>query len=654
MTPSTAAATAVATLPEQQRLQLLIDAVVDYAIFMLTPDGIVASWNSGAERIKGYTADEIVGQHFSCFFTPADRAAGAPTAALATAAATGKYEAEVVRVRKSGAQFAAHVVIDCVRDQSGRLVGYAKVTRDISEQQAARERLRETQQRMQILIDGVIDYAIYMLTPEGLVASWNSGAERIKGYAADEIIGQHFSRFYTDADRAAGMPGRALATAAEAGKFEAEGTRVRKDGSTFAASVVLDALRDERGTLRGYAKITRDISERKKAEADLERARAALVQAQKMEAIGQLTGGIAHDFNNLLTVITNALEIIARPNVESARRTRIIDAAQRAADRGYRLNQQLLAFARRQPLHPTPTDINRAIGAFEAVLRRAAGDAVDLQVRLARGTCVVNVDSAQFESGLLNLVVNARDAMPNGGGLTIRSGMHSGAEVRQRVPSLSAAQYAWVTVEDTGTGMPPEVQARAFEPFFTTKETGKGSGLGLSQVYGFAAQSGGGIELTSEVGRGTKVTLYLPISESPVPLGERTIAPEEAMPRAAGAILLVEDDPEVLEVTVETLRGLGYAVRSAANGPAALRILDTGEPFDILFTDVVMPRGMTGVDLARAARDRRPALGVLLASGYPTTVLEAQPGASDDFAFISKPYRWTELADKLRRLAPAR
>jgi PAS domain S-box-containing protein len=482
------------------------------------------------------------------------------------------------------------------------------------------------------------------------VTTWNRGAERMKGYLADEIIGQHFSRFYTEEDRAAGLPQRALRTATETGRFEHEGWRVRKDGTRFWASVVIDPIRDAQGELVGFAKITRDMTEKKVAQDALEATRAALAQSQKMEAIGQLTGGVAHDFNNLLTVITNSLDLLVDPARDEAQRRRIIDIAQRAAERGAKLNQQLLAFSRRQPLRPEPHNLNALIGGFEAVLRRACREAIEFDLDLAPIPVAATIDAQQFETALLNLVVNARDAMPEGGSLRIATRPETIDEASARTMSdIVPGPYVKVSVSDTGEGMTAEVARRAFEPFFTTKDVGKGSGLGLSQVYGFVAQSGGHVAIDSAPGAGTTVALYLPATDQQA--GDRA-HPEPQAQAAKAKILVVEDDPDVLDVAVESLRMLGYDVLTAPDGQSALSVLRRDPTIRILLSDIVMPHGMNGVELAREAVRLRPDLRVLLASGYPMTALARDNGAAvlDEFPFLSKPYRSSQLAAALRAL----
>jgi PAS domain S-box-containing protein len=620
------------------RFELLVAGITDYAIYMLSPEGIVVSWNSGAERFKGYKADEIIGQHFSQFYSEEDQKAGLPTRALGIALKEGKFEAEGWRIRKDGSRFWTSVVIDSLYDTQGKHIGFAKVTRDITERKQAQEALRESEQRFRMLVQGVTDYAIYMLSPSGEVTNWNAGAQRIKGYTEEDVIGTSFARFHTQEDQAAGLPAQALATAKKEGRFESEGWRVRKDGSRFWAHVVIDAIYNDDGTLAGFAKITRDNTEKKKAADALEKVNAALYQSQKMEAIGQLTGGIAHDFNNLLAVISSALEVLPL-KTQDLGDLKIVDSMRRAVDRGATLTQQLLSFARQQPLKPEKASVNNIIRGFENVLRRAVNSAISFTLELDPMVSAVYVDASRFETALLNLVVNSRDAMPNGGSLVIASSDVTVAE--KEVSGLAAGPYVRVSVTDTGSGMTPEVAARAFEPFFTTKDVGKGTGLGLSQVYGFIAQSGGSATVRSAVGDGATVSIFLPaLAES---VGERAAAEANA-----DKALVVDDEPDVLEAAAALFRSIGYEVYTASNGLDALDILKRTRDISVLLSDVMMPNGMNGIALAQQARRLYPQVKIVLVSGYPLPALKAQHMSVGEFPFLNKPYRLADLARKLR------
>jgi PAS domain S-box-containing protein len=368
-------------------------------------------------------------------------------------------------------------------------------------------KLTDESRQFELLVNSVTDYAIYILDPDGRVRTWNPGGERIKGYAADEIIGTHFSHFYTPEDIERGMPMRNLAIASREGRYSGEGWRVRKDGSRFLASVVIDPILDD-GELIGFAKITRDVTERHEAELRLEQARQSLLQAQKMEAIGKLTLGLAHDFNNLLTVIVNSLDVIAHRTADP-RTTATVETALRASERGILLSRQLLTFGKGQNLAPERCDANAVLAESEDLLRRCAGQSVRMTFHLAGDLPAVDLDRAQFESALLNLVSNSRDAMACGGDIDIATSMRVARN--PNVADAVEAPYLVVAVGDNGSGIPLELQARVFEPFFTTKDVGRGSGLGLSQVFGFAAQSGGFAELESTPGKGTTVRMNFPI-----------------------------------------------------------------------------------------------------------------------------------------------
>ncbi|HEU4709679.1 MAG TPA: PAS domain S-box protein [Methylophilaceae bacterium] len=625
---------------EAERFKLLVSANKDYAIFMLDPDGHVVSWNAGAHRFKGYTAQEIIGQHFSVFMTPEDRAQGVADRALQVAAQQGEFESEGWRVRKDGSRFWAHVVIDPIRSDDGELLGFAKITRDITEKKKAQQALRESEEQFRLLVQGVTDYALFMLNAEGIVTNWNPGAARLKGYTADEIVGSHFSRFYTPEDIERGLPARALRIAADTGRFEHEGWRVRKDGSRFMAHVVIDAIRNEMGELVGFAKITRDITEKKQAEDALKKADEALFQAQKMDAIGKLTGGIAHDFNNLLSVVASGLDVLLMQQ-EGGSESKMLESMQRAVMRGRKLTQQLLSFARQQPLAAEKHSVNKLIEGFEDILRRACSSLVRFDIRLGRGIKPMLVDAPRFESALLNLVVNACDAMPQGGIITLTT---ENVRLKENeVGHLAAGDYVRISIRDTGIGMPPATRARAFEPFYTTKEVGKGTGLGLSQVYGFIVQSGGDVELESTVGKGTTVSLYLPALT-----GEEEALLIETPEKVRDKVLVVDDEPDVMLAAAELFRSIGYEVLTASRGRDALEILQRRQDVEILFTDVMMAKGMSGIVLARAAKQILPNLKIILASGYPMPAIQATHGNVEEFSFITKPYRLAELARQLR------
>ncbi|MGW8390367.1 PAS domain S-box protein [Pseudoduganella sp. HUAS MS19] len=613
------------------RYQLLVSSISDYAIYMMDTEGRVSSWNAGAQRFNGFSEKEILGTHFSRFHTAEDQQAGLAKRALSTALKDGRFECEGWRMRKDGSLFWASVVIDPIYTPEGEHVGFANVTRDITERKRVMEALRESEQSFRLLVQGVIDYAIYMLSPQGLITNWNQGGQRIKGYAPEEVLGTHYRRFFTEDDKAAGVPERALEVAAREGRYESEGWRVRKDGTRFWAHAVIDALYDDDGELLGFAKVTRDNTEQRQAQESLEQAQAALFQAQKMESIGQLTGGVAHDFNNLLAVVSNGIDILRTAPPEGAS-VRVLDSMRRAVDRGAALTQQLLAFARQQPLEPSVQQLNRLVLGFEGVLRRAAGPLMRFEMDLDPKLRQASIDEARFEAALLNLVVNARDAMPEGGTLEVTT-RNVRLEANQ-AGALPAGDYVRVSVADTGTGMSEEVRRRAFEPFYTTKEVGKGSGLGLSQVYGFIVQSGGGVSIDTEEGKGTAINLFLPALEESVPEEPPT------RPAREERVLIVEDDPLVMESARELFQAMGYATLHASDAAAALRALQRDSEVDVLFSDVMMPNGMTGLELAREVRQRYPRVKIILASGFPQS--------DQEFSIIGKPYRLADLARQLR------
>ncbi|WP_245467774.1 PAS domain-containing sensor histidine kinase [Mesorhizobium sp. M7A.F.Ca.CA.001.13.1.1] len=623
---------------DEDRYRVLVEAVTDYAIYMLDRSGTVTSWNAGAERFKGYSASEIIGQHFSCFYTEEDREAGLPSRTLETAVRDGKFVTEGWRVRRDGTPFWAHVVVDPILDPSGKLTGFARVTRDLTERKKAEEEIRKNQEQFQRLVQGVTDYAIYMLDPEGVITSWNSGAERIKGYSADEIIGKHFSQFYTPEDRERGRPQSALEIAAREGRVEREGWRIRKDGTAFWSHVVIDAIRHEDGELLGFAKITRDITERKKAQESLDQAREALFHSQKMDAIGKLTGGVAHDFNNLLMAILGSLELLRKRLPDDPQLLRLLDNAVLGARRGASLTQRMLAFARRQQLDPKPVDLIGLIHGMKDLLERSLGSRAIIETKFPLSLDRVMVDESQIELALLNLCVNARDAMPGGGTIVISTRMEQVGESKEA--GLAPGPYVCLSVADAGEGMDEETLARATEPFFTTKGVGKGTGLGLSMVHGMTEQMGGRLVLKSSRGTGTTAELWLPIAtaSSEVARGPDVLA-EEAIETASLRILAVDDDALVLLNTAAMLEDLGHTVAEAHSAAAALRLLEE-QPFDLVITDHAMPK-MTGLQLSNTIKVQWPNVPVIIATGY------AELPGTRDIKILSKPFTEEELANAI-------
>ena len=494
--------------------------------------------------------------------------------------------------------------------------------------------LFESERSFRLLVEGVADYALYMLDPTGIVTSWNIGAQRIKGYSPEEILGRHFSCFYTEPDRANGKPQRALGIAEETDRYEEEGWRVRKDGTFFWASVVIDPIR-EHGELVGFAKITRDITERREAELKLQQMQAQLAESRKLDALGQLTGGVAHDFNNLLMIISGSLHTLRKGIPDDPRMQRALSAIEAASRRGAALTSQLLTFARRQSVNPQVVDVAERIHAVRDVLDTGVGGAVALQFDLDHTIWPVMVDVVELETALVNLVINARDAMLDGG--VIKLAAHNSVLNEE----ANSGDYVAISVEDTGTGIAPDVLGKIFDPFFTTKPIGKGTGLGLSQVHGFTYQAGGMVKVTSELGKGTKIAILLPRQEGAVPVDDVSVAEASGN----GTVLLVDDNPDVAAVSASLLEQLGYTVRRVANAEAALREIER-DGIDLVFSDIVMPGKMDGLGLARHLREMRPQLPILLATGYS----DAAVNVRGDFPILRKPYEIHQLSQAIAKL----
>jgi PAS domain S-box-containing protein len=488
--------------------------------------------------------------------------------------------------------------------------------REIAKRRKAQEALMQNEWRFRTVIQGVTDYAIFMLDRDGCVTNWNTGAQRIHQYAGAEILGRHFSLFFSEDEQQGGEPARALQVAGYEGKYVIEGWRTRRDHTKFWASVVIVAVRDDAGELIGYVHITRDDTERHQAEASLDRAHEQLAQSQKMEALGQLTGSIAHDFNNLLMIVSGHAQLLRR-RLTDPKHVQAIDAVNAAANRGESLTRQLLAFSRRQPLNPVVTDLKERVEAVREMLIGSLRGNVHLKCDIAPEIWPVEVDIAELELALVNVAVNARDAMPGGGVITL-SAQNVTLQKGDAVDQLEG-DFVVLTMTDTGVGIPADVLPRIFEPFFTTKALGKGTGLGLAQVYGFSHQSGGTVIASSKVGSGTAISMYLPRKHATIVRAPETISPEPSA-SGDGTVLLVEDNPEVAEVSASLLEQLGYRVLRANDASDALDRLQRGYEVTLVFSDIVMPGSMNGIALAQEIKNRYPDIPVLLTSGYSDVV----------------------------------
>ncbi len=504
-----------------------------------------------------------------------------------------------------------------------------------------------------LLVGSITDHAIYMLDPAGHVKSWNPGAGRLKGYEAEEIVGRHFSQFYIPEDAAAGEPQRALDTAAREGRFENQGWRIRKDGTRFLANVVVDPVRAPDGVLIGFAKITRDVTEWEQNQQALRDAREALFQSHKMEAVGQLTGGIAHDFNNLMTGIGGCLEIINLRLKQGriAELDRYIDAAQTAINRAATLTHRLLAFSRQQTLSPKAIDVNRLVGGMEELIRRTVGPAVTVAVVGANGLWNTLVDPNQLESALLNLCINARDAMPGGGRLTVETANRLFDDRTATSHDMLPGQYISLSVSDNGTGMTPDVVRRAFDPFFTTKPAGHGTGLGLSMISGFAQQSNGQARIYSEIGQGSTVTIYLPRHSGEAdPEEVATEADETSRALPGETVLVVDDDMTVRMLISEVLADMGYATIEVTEAAAGLKVLKSDTHIDLLVSDIGLPGAVNGTQMVEEARKSRPFLKVLFITGFAENAAIANGVLEPGTKVLTKPFALKRLALRIREM----
>jgi PAS domain S-box-containing protein len=644
--PAKAAKPSVAALREQarssaERFRLLVDTAAA-PILLLAPDLKILEINAEAERLYGRGRAALLGRDYFKALDPLGRG-GLARADFAQVIAG--YPARGVEGRVRRADGAERVLLwnaTRLMAPGGRPGGIIAVAQDITERQRAEEALREREARMSSIISTAPD-AIITIDERGIVQSFSSASEKLFGYAAGEVVGRNVSMLMPPPHHEAhdAYLGRYLETGEK--RIIGIGREVearRKDGTVFPVELAVGEARI--GDTRIFTGFIRDLTARARMEQELR-------QAQKMEAIGQLTGGLAHDFNNLLTVITGNLEML-EPRLAGADDRELLHEAQEAADLGAKLAGRLLAFGRRQSLNPKPTDLSALVAGMADLLRRSLGASVEVETRLAPGLHATMADPGQVENALLNLAINARDAMPGGGRLTIETGEAAINRESAHGAGMQPGRYVMLTVSDTGKGMSPEVRRRAFEPFFTTKGPGSGTGLGLSMVYGFVKQSGGHVQLFSEEGKGTTVRIYLPALAGGA---AGAAGPKEAASAPAPrtmAVLLVEDDPRVRKVTARRLRGLGYAPIEAGDARAALEVLGRRDEVDLLFTDIVMPGGMSGVDLAREARRLRPGLKILFTSGYADQAATERGMVTENARWLAKPYRTEDLAQALREL----
>ena len=647
------------------QLSDLLDAL-PAAIYTTDAAGRITSFNQAAVEFSGRTPE--IGSDQWCvtwrLYWPDGRPMGHGECPMAIALKEDRpiRGGEAIAERPDGTRVPFMAYPTPLHDASGRLVGAVNMLVDLTAAKEVEEargrlnemleqhveertrqlteaitRLRESERRFRLFVDGVTDYAIYMLDTDGVITNWNAGAERIKGYRVDEIIGQHFSVFYTPKDREDGLPQRALMTAARDGRLEAEGWRIRKDGTRFWANVVIDAVRDDTGVLIGFAKITRDMTERRAVDEQLR-------QSQKMEAVGQLTNGVAHDFNNLLATIIPNLEL-AQSNIKDECVLKYLENAIRAAERGAQLTNQLLAFSRRHEVLTEPVDVNQVVSEACEMLPRTIGPTIEIETSLTANAWWALTEPGQLELAILNLAINARDAMSAGGKLTIAT-RNIVRGYGLSFPPLDPGDYVMISVSDTGVGMTEDVRRRAFEPFFTTKEVHKGTGLGLSMIYGFAQQSGGTVTIDSEIGNGTTVQIYLP--RAPQRGSDVEKADEDSRLDAGppSRILVVDDNSAVRTITAIMLRTFGHDAIEAAGGQDALDLLGRDRQFDLLIVDLAMPN-MHGDEFATRARDIIPDVSILFVTGY------AEPGwvrQRPEGEILKKPFRRVQLAGKLRQI----
>ncbi|HEY2773218.1 MAG TPA: PAS domain S-box protein [Candidatus Binatia bacterium] len=618
-----------------ERFRLLVHGVRDYAIYMLDPGGNITSWNPGAERIEGYREDEVLGRNFSIFYTEEEATRGDPEQDLSQAAELGSIEQRHWRVRKDGSKFWAAGVLTALYDSDRSLRGFVKVLRDLTKQR-----------RSEVLLQSVVDTAldgIITISAEGTIQTFNRAAEAIFGYSAGEAIGHNVNTlmpepYHREHDGYLGAYARTGNAKVIGIGREASGRR--KDGSEFPLELAVSSFEQDGRTC--FTGLVRDITARKKMEDQL-------LVAHKMDAMGQLAAGIAHDFNNMLTVISGYSDLVLRtlPDADPCRS--LVREIRSASARASALTGQLLAASRQQMLEPRVLDLNEVVADTCTMLQRLIGEDIDLSTSLANDLSRIRADPGQIGQVLMNLAVNARDAMPVGGTLTIatRNVVLDGDFSRSH-PGFVHGPHVQLAVTDTGTGMTHELAARIFEPFFTTKGVGHGTGLGLSVVHGIVKQSGGMIDVESEPQAGAAFKIHFPaIDRSKESAGNPKTT---VLASGSETVLVVEDDRAVRDLAALALRRFGYVVLEAGGGPEAIRLLEHHQGrVDLILTDVVMPE-MGGRRLAELIRERWPGVHVLLMSGYTDDNLVRQDVLHSQVGFLAKPFTLTSMVRKVREI----
>jgi PAS domain S-box-containing protein len=625
----------------QEKFALAVEASPS-GIVMVDASGTIVLVNAETERMFGYARDELVGQPIESLVPLGLRAAHLRDRSEFMARPQRRRMGvgrDLFGVRKDGSQFPVEVGLNPIATREGLLVLSSVV--DISESKAAQQALVESAAMARGIVDTALD-AFVQMDQAGTILEWNSQAALLFGWSREQAIGKNVADLILPdmhgAPREDGLSDFLQTGGGSILGKRSEMQASRRDGQQVKVEVSVTALR--RGGGHVFNAFIRDLTERIAAEAQVR-------QAQKMEAVGQLTGGIAHDFNNILTVITGTIEVLADAVADKPQAASIAKMIDEAAERGAALTQRLLAFARKQPLRPGKVDVNELIVETAKLLRPTLGEHIEIESMLEQDVWPSLVDAHQLSTSLLNLALNARDAMPGGGKLTLESGnVYLDERYAKANGDVRPGPYVLVAVSDTGTGIPAALRERVFEPFFTTKEVGKGTGLGLSMVYGFVKQSGGHIKIYSEEGHGTSIKLYLPRAEEPdAAIEAPPVAPVEG---GEETILVVEDDHLVRDFVVTQLKSLGYTILATSSGAEALKLIDEGVNFDLLFTDVIMPGGMNGRQLADEALKRRPALRVLFTSGYTEDAILHHGRLDPGVLLLPKPYRRSDLAHMIR------